>query len=343
MSRLDDYRTALLVASPGISGDELGTVLDAAGPQFPQFIIDHGLGPLWHERTGREEFHASRMQAEALFAMQEKALADIDAAFTGAGIDYVVIKGAANRLLLYDNPAVRACHDIDLLVRPEDRLKAATVLAENAFVPIFDEKSVSRELVMRCGNVDIDLHWGLLREGRLRRDPAADILARRHRVFDLWAPNSDDTLFALLVHPAFAKHLAGWVMGLHRVADLLIWIRTQEFDWGNVCAMLRENGVVAAAWATLRWAQLLSRSDAPPQLQEMLDDLQPGSLRQAWLEHWLDNDLPGRASTTHWLRLLGFTTFLHDTAGDALRAASGRWRARGRREADLAAFRELPD
>ena len=111
MSRLDDYRTALLVASPGISGDELGTVLDAAGPQFPQFIIDHGLGPMWHERTGREEFHASRMQAEALFAMQEKALADIDATFTAAGIDYVVIKGAANRLLLYENPAIRACYD----------------------------------------------------------------------------------------------------------------------------------------------------------------------------------------------------------------------------------------
>ena len=341
MSRLDDYRTALLVASPGISGDELGAVLDAAGPQFPQFIIAHGLGPMWHERTGLEEFHASRMQAEALFAMQEKALADIDATFTGAGIDYVVIKGAANRLLLYDNPAVRACYDIDLLVHPEDRVQSAATLVEAGFTAIPEPIGISRMIVLARESTNVDLHWGLLREGRLRVDPTIEMLGRHRRVGDIWMPNAEDTLFTLLVHPAFAKHLGGWDMGLHRVADLLAWIRTQEFDWVNVCAMLQANGVCTAAWATMRWAQLLSGSQAPSQLQEMLDDLQPGSLRQAWLEHWLDNDLPGRASTTHWLRLLGFTMFLHDTAGDVLRAASGRWRARRRSEADMDAFREL--
>ena len=343
MSRLDIYRTALLAADPAVSSDDLCAALAREEPGFADFVVDHGLGPMWHERTGREEFYASRMQAEALFVMQEKALLDIDAALTGAGIDYVVIKGAANRLLLYDNPAVRACYDIDLLVRPENRVEAATALVNAGFEALPESRAISRGLVLSRASINIDLHWGLLREGRLNIDPTVEMLGRQRQVADISVLSSDDTLFTLLVHPAFAKHLAGWDMGLHRVADLLAWIHTQEFDWSNVRAMLRENGVATAAWATLRWAQLLSGSHAPSRMQGMLTDLRPGSLRRAWLEHWLNNDLSGRTAGAHWLRLLGFTTFLHDTAGDALRAASGRWRARRRSETDLDAFRELLD
>ena len=97
MSRLDIYRTALLAADPAVSSDDLCAALGREEFAFVDFIIDHGLGPTWHERTGKEEFYASRMQAEALFVMQEKALLDIDAAHPGAGIDYLVIKGSANR------------------------------------------------------------------------------------------------------------------------------------------------------------------------------------------------------------------------------------------------------
>jgi hypothetical protein len=125
MIRLDDYRSALLAASVETPETELGHLLDAGGDAFAAFIVDHGLGPLWHVRTGRAEFHASRLSAEALYLAQQHALHDIDATLDAAGIDYAVFKGAANRLLLYPNPAVRACLDIDLLVRPEQRVQAA--------------------------------------------------------------------------------------------------------------------------------------------------------------------------------------------------------------------------
>ena len=74
MSRLDDYRNALLAAFPDVSGDKLDAVLDVKGDPFAGFVIDHGLGPLWHERTGHDAFHESRMLAEALFLAQAKAL-----------------------------------------------------------------------------------------------------------------------------------------------------------------------------------------------------------------------------------------------------------------------------
>ena len=56
MTRLDDYRFALLATFPDVSDAELATALEKGGLDFVSFIIDHGLGPLWHERTGREEF-----------------------------------------------------------------------------------------------------------------------------------------------------------------------------------------------------------------------------------------------------------------------------------------------
>jgi hypothetical protein len=130
-------------------------------------------------------------------------------------------------------------------------------------------------------------------------------------------------------------------MGLHRVADLLAWVREREYEWPAVLELLEASGVRTAAWATLRWSQLLAGEYAPSNLQPMLNDLQPGRAKREWIDFWLRNDLPGRTSTQRWTRLLGFSTFLHDTAGDALRAARGRRRASKRNSADTDAFRVL--
>jgi len=341
MTRLDDYRSALLAAFPECGDAELAAALEKGGPNFVSFIIDHGLGPLWHERMPRDEFRESRLSAEALYLAQEHALKEIDAVFQKEGIEYALIKGGASRLLLYENPAIRACFDLDVLVCPADRVRAASVLVAAGFSASPTAKSISRELVLSRGAVDVDLHWGLLREGRLRHDPTDEMLGRRRREHNIWILNPEDSLLVLLVHPAFAKHLSGWGMGLHRVVDILEWLRTQSFDLETVRAELRQNGVCTAAWATLRWVELLTHPHALPELQQLLGDLGPGRLRRAWLEHWLCNDLPERTSDTRWVRLLGFTSFLHDTPSDALRALAGRLRAHRRSSADLEAFREL--
>jgi len=319
-------------------GTALVSALDASGQNFASFIVDHGLGPLWHVRTGRDEFHASRMAAESLYLVQRHALANVDAALSKADIRYAVIKGAANRLLLCDNPAVRACHDIDLLVDPVDRVRAAEVLMEHGYEATPKSQNISRELELSQGAVTLDLHWGLLREGRLRQQPVADMLARRRRVSDMWMLDEVDAFFLLLVHPAFAKHLAGWDMGLHRAADILHWLRIHNVDWPEVCRLLDSNGVSTAAWATLRWLQLLTPASVAAQLEEMMADIRPGRLRRAYLDFWLRNNLSARTSSMHWARLFGFSVFLHDTPGDALRALVGRYRARRRQAEDLAAF-----
>lgn len=341
MSRLDTHRLALGAADPAVGREELLRALDEHGRRFGSFVVDHGLGPLWHERTGRDEFRDSRMAVEALYLAQQRALCEADAALTDAGVEYALIKGAANRLLLYENPALRACHDLDVLVRTEDRLRASSALMRTGFVPEPDARSISREIILTRGPVDIDLHWDLLREGRLRSDVTSGMLSRRRRVEGTWMLSGDDGLFVLLVHPAFAKHLDSWEMGLHRVADLLEWLRRLDFDWPTVRGRLAENGVSSAAWATLRWVQLLAGTQAPGRLSSMLSDVAPGVARSRWLDHWLRSDLSTRTASAHWLRLLAFSPFLHDTPRDALRAWAGRRRAHRRTKADLEAFSGL--
>ena len=316
----------------------LVNALDIGGQEFASFVVDHGLGPRWHVRTGRWEFHASRMTAESLYLVHLHALESIDAALGKADIRYVVIKGAANRLLLYENPAIRACHDIDLLVHPDERVRAAEVLIEHGYEASPKLETLGHELELSMGAVTLDLHWGLLREGRLRQEPAADMLARRRRVNGIWMFHDTDAFFLLLVHPAFAKHLAGWNMGLHRAADITDWLRKCDVDWPEVCRLLESNGVATAAWATLRWLQLLTQAPMKTELEDLMVDIRPGYLRRRYLNFWLRNNLSARTASVHWARLFGFSVFLHDTPGDVLRAFLGRYRARRRQEQDLAVF-----
>jgi hypothetical protein len=231
-------------------------------------------------------------------------------------------------------------------VRAEDRVRSAAALVTAGYDAKPDAPIIGHELVLSKGAVDVDLHWGLLREGRLRNDCASGMLERRHRSNNVWMLSAEDALFVLLVHPALAKHLAGWEMGLHRVADIVAWLDTQSFDWPAVCAQLEQNGVKTAAWTTLRWMTVLTCRSGPwprppVRLDKIMSELQPGQLRRSWLDFWLRNDLSARMSGAHWARLFAFSLFLHDTPGDAMRALAGRYRAHRRRAADLEAFREL--
>jgi hypothetical protein len=341
MNRLDDYRSAMLVAFPDAPDKALIELVDTGGPDFVKLVIDHGLGPVWHERTGRDEFRESRLLAEAMFLTQERALAEIEELFSSATIDYAVIKGAANRLAYYQTPAVRASFDLDLLVRPSDRVRAAEILASAGYVAIVNRRNIGHELLLSRDAVDVDLHWALLREGRLRHDPTDLFLARRRRVADAWMLSEEDALFMLIVHPAFAKHLAAYGMGLHRVVDVVRCLNAGGFDWQRVRNELGDCGVKAAAWATLRWVELLVPAQSIDGLGDMQADLRPGRLRRTWLNHWLRNNLSERVAARNWLRLLALSPFLHDRPSDAIRGLSGRYRARRRTNDNLDAFSEL--
>jgi hypothetical protein len=157
--------------------------------------------------------------------------------------------------------------------------------------------------------------------------------------------HEDDAFFLLLVHPAFAKHLAGWNMGLHRVADIYDWLQAFPVNWQTLYERLDENGVKTAAWATLRWVQILTAphlsGGAEASIGKAMTQLRPGYLRRSWLNRWLQSDLSARLYRRHWATLFGFSVFLHDSPGDVMRALRGRSHARRREAVDLAVFEPL--
>lgn len=324
-----------LSASEGSATDaKLVELLSANEPELCRFVIASGLGPIWHRRTRDERFLPSRLQAEALYAAQQQALQVIDACLEAAGIRHAVIKGAANRELLYDHPPVRVCADLDLLVDPSDRRRAVAALQDAGYRVHADALNVSHEITLVGPSINVDLHWGLLRPGRLGCDPVAGMLERRRRVAGQWMLDANDTLFHLLVHRAFVCSVSE--AGLHRASDITLWPRRQRVDPQVVWRQLDVAGVKTAAWAVLRWTRIASASQPHPVLIELAQRTAPGPLRRAWLDAWLKAGLSSRLARMHALRLVGLSVFLHDHPAGAINGLRGWWRARSRRRQALA-------
>ena len=342
-SRLDQYRLALLPAAQNIEPVACCAALTEGGITFLNFVLSQDLGPLWHQRlqscgllellpsTSADALHAARMSAAVGYLQQRVALERIDQLFAAQGIPYLVVKGVHVRECVYTDPALRPASDIDILVLPQDRQRAARVLLDNGYTYYEKADSISHEALFIRGRVAIDLHWHLMRPGRTRVDMTEGFLARRQRINGIWGLSDSDTLFLILTHPAFAKYVCSPNMGLGRVADFLLWIQQKKVDWPAVLQLLDMAGLKTAAWTTLSWFRMLAQSETAKTMDEWLDALRPGGLRTAYLLYWLTHDLPTRWFQHPLLIQVGFTLLLHDHLTDALHALQGLWQARQNR------------
>lgn len=97
----------------------------------------------------------------------------LQAQFDAAGIDNLVLKGAPVGILAFDDPGLKHCWDIDLLVRPDAALPARRLLDGLGYALIepagLDETEFSRfcgfakEAVFRHPNgLAVELHWFLV-------------------------------------------------------------------------------------------------------------------------------------------------------------------------------------
>jgi hypothetical protein len=345
-----DRRRALLAAWPQESAEAspeaLARILEHAGPEFVQVLIDSGLASLWHHRSTPLErlervppdvmarLRRQRFSDSALYAVQKPCLTQVDTVFTQAGIAYAVIKGAHVRELVYDDPALRPASDIDVLVAPADRVVAAQALIGGGFVMDADPENISHEATFSRGPAHIDLHWDILRPGRTRIGMTAPMLARRVRLKDFFALQDEDAIFLMLVHPAFAKYVSSPHAALTTVADFLFWTATRTVDWTSVSDRLKAAGVTTSAWAVLSWWSMLVDKELPNVPPGFIDRLRPGRLRSYYLRQWLARDLPSRWIDKGLLIQAGFTLFLHDHPSDASRAVAGLARARRIADAD---------
>ena len=341
MSRFAAPRTALLPAFQESAAADLSRVLAEGGPSLEALILKQQLGPLWHARTQATAFADTRVQAAMLYMRQLAALSEVDQLFARVGIEYAIFKGVATREFLYDDPSVRVCCDIDILVAPNQRVEAARALVGAGYRLKLDPSVVSHEVVLARDLVAIDLHWGLLRPGRTPASMTAQMLAQRQRHADRWVLDEADALFVLLVHPVFSKHLSTSQMGLHRVADIVSWLQRRDVNWDRLHDQLDRCGLKTAAWTMLNLVRMLSPATFGATVDEPIRSLRPSPVRAAYLTSWLKQDLSARLTHFHVARLLGFSVLLHDHPADAWRAFKGWQRSRTTRETDAMVFSEL--
>ena len=230
------------------------------------------------------------------------------------GTGHVVFKGALARGLLYDAPYLRPAVDADLLVAPSQPTKVVRVFEQRGYAVTLADHSDTHEAWLAKRGVGIDLHWSLLRPGRMRVDITSDILAHRVRRDDLWGPNDTHLTVAMLVHPAVTDHVTGRLIS---AVDLDRWVRKAEVPWDAVLDVLGRIGLRTAAWAMLFWTNGLYGTPVP---DEVWRKLAPSPLRQRYIESWLRRN-PGclYQQRPHLVRG-AFSLALQDRPSDAARA-----------------------
>lgn len=255
-----------------------------------------------------------RLWVAATALRQHHALAQAAAALDELGIQHVVLKGALVRPLLYPKPSLRPAVDVDLLVARADASRGIRCLQQHGFAVTLADYSDTHEAWLERQGVGIDLHWSLLRPGRMRQDITAEILADRVRRSELWSPSDTHLTVAMLVHPAITDHVTGKLIS---AVDLDRWLRLGPVPWDAVLEVLDRIGLRTAAWAMLRWTTSLLATPVP---DEVMAALAPSLLRQRYIEAWLARhpaQLYGRRPN---LVRAGFSLALQDRLSDAARA-----------------------
>ena len=340
-------------AAPDTSADRRLAEI-AAGPVDWSLLVDraHGEGvvPLVHWNLRRLDLlrhlpsQAQRRLtagAQSLWARGAALAArwgEATSALREAGIETITLKGIVLAHTVYPEPGLRPMADIDLLVRPADRLRAIAVLARLGYRtpgPEAERLGESRcfaELV-RDG-VLLDLHWDIARylrfDGVVRVDH--DGLWRRAQPFVLGEGRSlalcpEDMLLHLVLHLTLGSDFARvlWYADI----DAVIRRYESEIDWDRVVDEARRWRIRALLDWTLT---VVHASFGTPLPLGLAARLTPGRLRRAAVARCIGASWPpSLGSLLIETRVYPAQTLLMDRRADVLRVLawtffpSGTW------------------
>ena len=332
----DPFRLHRLALAPFLDSEnsiDFPSLLAAAENEgindFLQFLIFNGLAPLWHDaliKTGQintinpevaEKLRQVRLVSEANYLNQKNSLEKVHNSLSSADIEYAVLKGAQVRELVYDNPGLRPCADIDILITRKNRDLAIRTLIDTGLSFHPNEEVFSHECMFVDKTATIDLHWNIMRTGRTRIDLTESLLNESTTINGIKYLNNEASLFVLLVHPAFNKYICSKDAIIIRLVDLYRYLSSFQFNWNIVSDLIRKGGVNTAAWSTLYW---LSNFTTPPMKDIFCTIKKPYYYKRKYIEYWVDNDLPTKLYDNRLTMRLGLSVFLHDNLFDSLRA-----------------------
>lgn len=121
----------------------------------------------------RQQYHDTWVRNQHLLALAARLIGELEA----AGIETLLLKGAALAFAVYERTGLRPFGDVDVLVRPHHAEAARAILAARGWRPLRPVADSSLPLRHSLGytdgsGLDIDLHWVAL--GDCSGDEASD-------------------------------------------------------------------------------------------------------------------------------------------------------------------------
>ncbi|MFC1654280.1 nucleotidyltransferase family protein [Myxococcota bacterium] len=239
--------------------------------------------------------------------LSEQAMINATRVLSEAGLEYLPLKGAVFRHLLYDDSSLRPAVDIDILVKSKDYDEASRAMDKAGYERLLDndnrpvsmencyERSYLHPDIKGFGAL-IEIHNGFAQDDRYR--PAYQqiweraltppemlerICRRASTISEL--PFGDgarlldpeDTLTHLFIHAAM--HM--FHLPLRSFVDMKLLIERWNPDWVKLTDRVGQAGVRGGAYLCLDICRKLFDTKVP---DHVMMTLEPGSLRKVWLE-----------------------------------------------------------
>jgi hypothetical protein len=267
------------------------------------WLLEQGLAALmWHGWFGRgipaipEEFtlclRTAYYAAVGDAELHHQEIKQILQALAESHVIPVAFKGAALAYTVYPDAVCRPMSDVDLWLQPDDMLQAASVLAEQSYVPRFKatrpvamarQNGGELQLVGQSpGTGLIELHWGVFPGEWLQRTANVDddgLWARTMPATLAGQPAlilaPEDNVLQVAVHIAINHNMSSpWLRGL---MDIALLARHYPIDWDVIVQRARAWRVATALWLVLSLTVDLAGLE---EAAETVRQLQPSSLRR---------------------------------------------------------------
>lgn len=269
---------------------------------FSALVFKQRLAPLMYQRLGQgalEPVVPSLVRERLRVAYRKSAfrnlaigrlLATVTRTLRDAGIASIALKGAYLAFFAYREPGLRPMRDLDLLVAPEDAVRAFDVLKVQGYKPIFDGSPqayfvdrIHLPPLIGPDGVSIELHHRLtspdMRARGFEENVWAGCIEKTVGGVAVSFPCAEDMLLHLCIHASFDHQLD---LGPLALMDIAMLAEAGPVDWDGFLQRVSDGGWRRYALPPLHLARRHLAAKIP---ETVVAALEEGELDGSWMRN----------------------------------------------------------